>query len=126
MLNVILHHVGMLCIICPNEKMRYEIDKMNHPDWLNKVPWYNKDIFQSCMEDYMKILEHMEELVDIISCVLLLHTIKNPSNEEKEISIGDRLIPKHVKTEALKALGANFNFIYFCLNFRKRINTLDV
>ena len=31
--------------------------------------------------------------------------------EDDEISIVDRLIPKHVKRESLEALGANFNFI---------------
>ena len=24
--------------------MKYEIDGSNHPDWLNKGPWYNTDI----------------------------------------------------------------------------------
>ena len=43
-LNKILHHVGMSWIIFSNEEMKYEIDKINHPDWLNKGPWYNTDI----------------------------------------------------------------------------------
>ena len=43
-LNAILRHVGMLWIICPNEEMKYEMDVNNHPDWLNKGPWYNKAI----------------------------------------------------------------------------------
>ena len=43
-LNAISHHVGMSWIICSNEKMKYEIDKNNHPDWLNKGPWYNTAI----------------------------------------------------------------------------------
>ena len=29
-LNAILHHVGMLCLISSNEEMKYEIDKSNH------------------------------------------------------------------------------------------------
>ena len=44
-LNAILHHVGMLWIICSNEEMKYKIDKINHKNWLNKVPWYNTAIY---------------------------------------------------------------------------------
>ena len=36
---------------------------------------------------------------------------KQPDYEDEEISIGNRLIPKHVTTEALEALGAIINFI---------------
>ena len=36
--NAILHHVGMPWIICFNEEMKYEIDEINHQDWLNKGP----------------------------------------------------------------------------------------
>ena len=43
-LNVILHHVGRSWIISSNDEMRYEIDESNHPDWLNKGPWYNTAI----------------------------------------------------------------------------------
>ena len=42
---------------------------------------------------------------------MLLHTIKKTSYEDDESSIGGRLIPKHVTTEALEELGAIFNFI---------------
>ena len=43
-LNAILHHVGMSWIICSNKEMKYEIDEINHQDWLNKGPWYNTAI----------------------------------------------------------------------------------
>ena len=43
-LNEVLHNVGMLWISCSNEKIKYEIDKSNHINWLNKCPWYNTDI----------------------------------------------------------------------------------
>ena len=43
-LNTILYHVGLSWIICSNEELKYEIDEINHPDWLNKVPWYNTSI----------------------------------------------------------------------------------
>ena len=41
--------------------------------------------------------------------------IKNPAYEDEESSIGDRIIPKHVTTEAVEALGATLNFIEICL-----------
>ena len=37
--------------------------------------------------------------------------IIKPSYEDNEISIWDRLIPKHVTTEALEALGDTLNLI---------------
>ena len=40
---------------------------------------------------------------------------KQPSYEDDEISIGDRLIPKHETIEAFEALGATINFIYIWL-----------
>ena len=43
-LNAILHHVGMSWIISSNNEIKYEIDEINHQDWLNKGPWYNKAI----------------------------------------------------------------------------------
>ena len=43
-LNAILHHVGMLCLISSNEEMKYEMDKNSHQAWLNKGPWYNTSI----------------------------------------------------------------------------------
>ena len=43
-LNAILYYVGMSWIIISNDEMKYEIDKHNHQDWLNKGPWYNKSI----------------------------------------------------------------------------------
>ena len=53
----ILHHVGMLWIIISNDEMKYEIDKSNHQDWLNKCPWYNTDIYSrlngSLFEDFI-------------------------------------------------------------------------
>ena len=44
-------------------------------------------------------------------CFLVAHDKKLPAYEDDEISIVDRLIPKHVTTEALEALGATINFI---------------
>ena len=42
--NAVLNHMGMLWIIWSNKEMLYEMDKINHPDWLNKGPGYNTAI----------------------------------------------------------------------------------
>ena len=39
-LNIFLHHVGMLCIIENHEELKYGMDIQNS-DWLTGVPWYN-------------------------------------------------------------------------------------
>ena len=44
-LNSIPHNVSMSWIICSDNKMFYEIEENNYPDWLNKFPWYNKDTY---------------------------------------------------------------------------------
>ena len=53
-LNAILHHVGMSWIIFSSKKMKYEIDKSNHTNWLNKGPWYNIEI---CSELHGRIFD---------------------------------------------------------------------
>ena len=63
------------------------------------------------MENCLNILLHMQEQIDIISCVLQLHTIKKTSYGDEEISIEDNPIPKNSTTEALEALGDTLNFI---------------
>ena len=37
--------MGMSWIIRSNEEILYEMDKINHLDWLNKGPWYNIAIY---------------------------------------------------------------------------------
>ena len=46
-----------------------------------------------------------------ILCSIVAHGEKKPAYEDYENIIGDRLIPNHVKTEALESLGATLNFI---------------
>ena len=59
-------------------------------------------------------------------CCIVVHNKSQPEYEDEESSIGDRIIPKNVTTEALGALGATFNFIDFCLKLSKRIMTQDL
>ena len=44
-------------------------------------------------------------------CSLVAHDKNLPYYEDGEISIGDRVISKHVTTESLEALSATLNFI---------------
>ena len=44
-LNAILHHMSLSWIINSNDEMKYEIDKINHQDWLNTGTWYNIAIY---------------------------------------------------------------------------------
>ena len=70
----------------------------------------------------------MQELTDIISCVILTHTQKNnPSEHDDESSGGGYSIPFNSTTEALCSLSASINFIGCWLqvlehNFLERCN----
>ena len=92
----------MMWIISSNDEMKYEIDKINHQDCFNKVPWYNKDI---CSRLHGSLFEYFITHAGTnrynLKCYLVPHGKKIPAYEDDESSIGDRLIPKHVKTEAL-------------------------
>ena len=43
-------------------------------------------------------------------CSLVAHDKIQPDDEDDEISIEDKSIPKNATTKALKSLGATFNF----------------
>ena len=40
-LSTKLHHLGLSWIISSRKPIKYDIKENNHPDWLNKGPWYN-------------------------------------------------------------------------------------
>ena len=92
--------------------MKYETDKNNHQDWLNKGPWYNIDI---CSRLHGIIFEYFVTHARTdrynLTCSLVAHDKKLPAYEDYEIIIGYRLIPKHVITEALVSLVATLIFI---------------
>ena len=102
-LNPILHNVGISWIIFSNEEMKYEIDKSNHPDWLNKGTWYNIDI---CSELYGKLFEdcisHKRTYRYYLMCSIVAHKKKRSyEDEDEERSIRDMKIPKKTTIEAL-------------------------
>ena len=84
----------MSWIICSNNEMKSEIDKINHPDWLNKIPWYNKAICSrlhgSLFEDF---ITHARTDIYNLMCSIVAHDKKLQAYEDDENSIGDRLIP---------------------------------
>ena len=100
-LNTIWHHVGMSWIICSNEGIKYEIDKSNHQDWLNKGPLYNTDI---CSRLHGSLFEYFitYEITDRYNllCYLVAYDKKQPAYEYEESIIGDKLIPKVMTTES--------------------------
>ena len=53
----VLPKVVNSCIptIYSHNEMLYEIEESNHPNWLNKVPWYNTSI---CSKFHGKLFEH--------------------------------------------------------------------
>ena len=78
----------MSWIICPNKEMKYEIDKSNHQDWLNKGPWYNTAICSrlhgSLFEDF---ITHTRTDRYNRMCSLVAHDKNLPDYEYDEISI---------------------------------------
>ena len=126
-LNAILHNVVMLWIISSNDEMEYEIDKIDHQYWLNKVPWYNTDIcsslYGSLFEDFIThaITDRYNPL-----CYLVSHYKKLPAYEDDESSLVDWLIPKHVTTESLEYWVILLILLIYGLKCWKRIMTLEV
>ena len=94
-LSAMLHHVGMPLIISSNREMEYEINtKSNHLDWLNKGPWYNRNICSklngSRFEDFLT--QARTDRYNLM-CYLVAHDRLQPDYEDDIISIGDRAIP---------------------------------
>ena len=94
-LNEMLHHVGMSWIISSNREMEYEINtESNHIDWLNKGPWYNRNICSKLhgirFEDF--ITQARTDLYNLM-CSLVAHYRLQPYYEYNIRSIGDREIP---------------------------------
>ena len=72
-LNTMLHHVVMSWIIETHEQLKYNMGKHNS-DWMTGGPWHNTSICKKYMETCLKDLLEIQELTDIISCILLMHT----------------------------------------------------
>ena len=92
----------MSWIISSNDKMKYKIDESNHPSWLNKGHWYNTEICSklhgSLFEDF---ITHARTDRNNLMCSLVARDKKQPSYEDDESSLGDRLEPNNATTEPL-------------------------
>ena len=78
-------------------------------------PWYNTSICKNYMENCFNNSLDMQELIDIISCVLLMHTKQNSSEHDDVVSGGGYPIPSNSTTEELVSLSATIDFIGCCL-----------
>ena len=75
------------------------MDESNHPDWLNKVPWYNTAIWSKLRGSLFEyFMTHARTDRYNIMCSIFAYDKKQPAYEDDESSIVDRLIPKHVTT----------------------------
>ena len=77
-LNAMLHHVGMLWIIETHKQLKYDMDKKIQNGW-QVVPGITHLFVRFYVEKCLRDLLEMQELKDIISCVLLMH-MKNSIN----------------------------------------------
>ena len=99
--------------------MKYDItNKINHLDWLNKGPWYKKNICSKLhgikFEDF--ITQARTDQYNIM-CYLVAHDRLQTDYKDDEISIGDRVIPNNATVKELKSLCATFYFIDIWLKF---------
>ena len=79
-LNKMLHHVGMIWIIENHEQLQYDMDIQNSY-WMTGGPCYNTSIFKKLHGNCLRDLLSIQELTDIITCVLsVLAFIINTSN----------------------------------------------
>ena len=107
------HHVGLSWIISSNKEMNYEINtESNHLDWLNKGPWYNRNICSKLhgirFEDF--ITQARTGRYNLM-CSLVAHYRLQPDYEDDESIICDKAILNDATIKTLEALGATFNFI---------------
>ena len=94
------------------------MDKNNHQDWFNKVPWYNISIYSKLhgirFEDF--ITQARTDIYNIM-CSLVAHDRLQLYYRDYESSIGDRAITDNATIKKLEELGATINFIDIWLKF---------
>ena len=91
------------------------MEKSDNQDWFNKRPWYNIAIYSrlnGSMSEYF-ITHAITNRYNLL-CSIVAHDKKQPAYGYYDNSIGDRIIPKQVKTEALEALGDKIKGITQC------------
>ena len=98
--------------IVSNQEMKYEIDKNNHQDCLNKGPWYNTSIYSKLRGSRFEyfITQARIDRYNLV-CSLVDHDRLQLDYKDDERSIGDRAIPDDATIKTLEALYATINFI---------------
>ena len=86
-----------------NKQMKYNTKENNHPDWLNKVPWYNTSIWSklhgTVSEDFIR--NARTDRYNIM-CYITAHDKQQPTYVDDATSGGGRAIPKNTTTVALE------------------------
>ena len=93
--------------------MNYEINtKINNLDWLNKGPWYNRNICSrlNVIRFEYFITQARTDRYNLM-CSLVAHYRLQPDYEDDISIIGDREIPNDATIKTVQAVGATFNFI---------------
>ena len=58
--------------------MLYEMDKINHPNWFNKGPWYNTDIYSRLHGSLFEyFITHARTNRYNLMCYIVAHDFKN-------------------------------------------------
>ena len=114
-LNTLLHHVVMSCIILSNNQLKYNMDK-HSSDWITSGPWYNTSI---CKKLHGKMFEEfiINSRTDRYNfkCYIDDHEKNNPAVNDDGIIGGGYPIPLNSTTEELVSLIATIHFISFWL-----------
>ena len=79
------------------------------------VPGITHLFVKNDMETCLDNLLEMQELTDIISCVLSMQIKNNPSEHDYGSSGGGYPLPSNSTTESLVLLSATIDFIVCCL-----------
>ena len=110
-LNTVLHHVGMLCLIETNQHLKYDMDKHNSY-WMTGGPWYNTYICEkfhgNLFEGFIK--NARTDIYNII-CSIDAHEKINPSGHYDGSSGGGYPLPSNSTIEALVSLIETIYFI---------------
>ena len=113
-LNTMLHHVSVICIIENHEYLKYDTGSKKS-DWMTGGPWYNTFI---CKKLHWKVLE--EFIINAVTdrynimCSIDAYGRENQSySRDDGISGGVCPLPTNSTTEALYVIGAT-NKIYGC------------
>ena len=77
--NTLLHHICISKIIETLEQLKSDIYNHNQ-DSIIGGPWYNTSLCKKKEKQCLKNLLQKQELIDIISCFLLIHMRNNSHN----------------------------------------------